>query len=236
MADTRSSLRADLLVLLAMFFPTLGAWYYFVHLEGSALARPAYIASKVVQFTIPLLWIVWTRRKPRALLDKRGIAAGLLSGLVMGATLLLIWYWRVQDTTVAQIAVPKIQAKLADFRIETPLGYLGMALALSCLHSLLEEFYWRWFVYQRLRVYLPSTVAAVIGSVAFASHHVIVLASFVPVELFWSHAAPAAAAVGVGGLLWCALLERYGSLSGAWLSHMLVDLALMAAGAIMLFF
>ncbi len=236
MAHSRTTWRADLSVLLALFFPTLGAWYYFVHLEGSELARPAYLASKVVQFAIPCGWILWTRRKPRALLDRRGIGVGLLTGLIMGGSILLLWYWRLQDTTVAQLAVPRIQSKLADFRIETPYAYLGMSLGLSCLHSLLEEFYWRWFVYQRLRAYLPAAVAAVIGSVAFASHHVIVLASYIPAELFWSHTAPASAAVGVGGLVWCGLLQRHKSLTASWLSHMLVDMALMTLGAIMLFF
>ncbi len=236
MVASRTAFRSDLLVLLALFFPTLGAWYYFVHLEGSSLARAAYLASKILQLAIPLLWIALTRRKPRSSLARRGLTAGLLSGLVMGASLLLIWHWQVQGTAVGQVAMPKMQAKLADFRIQTPFAYLGMALALSCLHSLFEEFYWRWFVYQRLRAYLPASAAAVIGSVGFASHHVIVLAAFVPPELFWSHAAPAAVAVGLGGLLWCGLLQRYGGLSPSWLSHMLVDLALMAAGAIMLFF
>jgi membrane protease YdiL (CAAX protease family) len=38
------------------------------------------------------------------------------------------------------------------------------------------------------------------------------------------------ASVAVGGALWAWLYRRSGSLLGPWLSHMLVDAALMAAG------
>jgi membrane protease YdiL (CAAX protease family) len=236
MTDTPQRLRADWLVPLAMVFPTLGAWAYFVQLEGLDTAQPAYFGSKILQLAIPFLWILWTGRRPRGLLRRPGLGAGLLTGVVMSLSIVAIWYWTVHGSDLSSVATTRIQAKMADFRIESPISYLGMALGLSGLHSLFEEFYWRWFVYRRLQPYMPLSAAAVVSSVAFASHHVIVLASFVPPEIFWTHAAPAAAGVGFGGLVWCALLQKFKSLTTSWTSHILVDLALMGIGAVMLFF
>ena len=61
------------------------------------------------------------------------------------------------------------------------------------------------------------------------AHHVIVLAVYLPAQyrvavLFFS------AMVAVGGLLWARLYEKSGSLYAPWLSHLIVDVALMVIG------
>ena len=100
----------------------------------------------------------------------------------------------------------------------------------SLIHSLLEEYYWRWFVYGRARHYLGIARANLLSSLAFMAHHVVVINSFLPGEYFWSVTIPLSLCVAVGGVIWSVLYQRSGSLYGAWLSHALVDLAIMICG------
>jgi membrane protease YdiL (CAAX protease family) len=225
---------ADLLVVAAMAFPTLGAWVYFVVLEGSPLARPIYLASKGVQFALPVLWWAMVRGGlPASGIGRGGwrrAAAGLLSGLALAAGLAVVYGGPLAGSPLAAEAAARIRQTLGDFRISGPGQYLAMAAGLAVVHSLLEEVYWRAFVFQRLAAWLPSAPAVALGSLAFASHHLIVVARYVPADRFWTLAVPATAAVGLVGAHWCALYRRTGSLLAPWASHLLVDAAVLAIG------
>jgi CAAX protease family protein len=228
---TRQRRWADGLVYLAMVFPTAGAWVYFVTLEGSALARWVYLLSKALQFSLPLIWVAAAGRKEaRPRLRPAGIAAGLASGAALAAFVLAAYAFGFRGSGLAAAAAVRIQGKLADFLVGSPAGYLALAAALAVVHSLLEEYYWRWFVFQRLACRLPARPAVTAASLAFAAHHVIIIAAFVPPDRFWNVAPAATAAIALAGALWCLLLRRSGSLLSPWLSHLLVDAALMAVG------
>jgi membrane protease YdiL (CAAX protease family) len=74
----------------------------------------------------------------------------------------------------------------------------------------------------------------VISSLAFMSFHVIVLAVFLP-HRFWELAVPLSFCVALGGCVWAWLYNRTGSIYAPWLSHVIVDLAIMAVGFDMVF-
>lgn len=230
---------ADALAFLAMVFPTVGALVYFVLLADSDHARWIYMASKVVQFAIPLVWVAilgvgrprMGLRQPRA----SGLASGLVSGTVMGASILAFYAFFLAGTPTAAEAVRRISDTLRVFGVDRPLPYLGMALGLSLVHSLLEEYYWRWFVFQRAEAWMPRPWAAVLSSLAFAAHHLIIVRRYAPEGTLFSVVLPATAAVALGGVVWCALYRRHDSLLAPWISHVLVDLALMGMGYWMVF-
>ena len=63
------------------------------------------------------------------------------------------------------------------------------------------------------------------------AHHVIVLAVLFPgIWQFFTLALPLSLCVGVGGAVWCWLYQRTGSLYAPWISHMLIDAAIMFIG------
>jgi membrane protease YdiL (CAAX protease family) len=99
---------------------------------------------------------------------------------------------------------------------------------------LLEEYYWRWFVFGWLRRQTPLLVAQLLSSLAFMAHHVVILAVFFPGR-FWTAAVPFSLCIAGGGFVWAWIYERSGSIYAPWLSHLLIDAAIMAVGYDLLF-
>lgn len=229
--------RSDLILLLAAVLPTVAAGVYFVGLQGSPYARTVYFAAKVVQFALPLAWLALERVPLQGLTGKpsrRGVVAGLALGALVAAGAFAWYFGWLAHSPLRQEVAARIGTALTDFRIATPLSYLAMSAGLSVVHSLLEEYYWRGFVYQRALTWLPAPAAMAVASAAFASHHLIVVARYVPADQFWSLAVPATVTIGATGALWCWLFRRSGSLLATWVSHLVVDAALMGLGAMLL--
>jgi membrane protease YdiL (CAAX protease family) len=107
---------------------------------------------------------------------------------------------------------------------------LGAFYALG--HSLLEEYYWRWFVFGQLMELSRPLTAVTISATGFMAHHVCVLA----VYFGWNSPAGfyltafCSLSVAVGGVLWALLYRRHGALYGVWLSHLLVDAGIFVIG------
>lgn len=105
-----------------------------------------------------------------------------------------------------------------------------MALYLSVLHAAFEEYYWRWFVLGRLRRGMPWLPAAAVAAVAFALHHVIVVAAYIPATHAWLLVPLLSLGIALGGLVWSVIYHRTGSVLGAWVAHVLADLGIMFCG------
>ena len=73
---------------------------------------------------------------------------------------------------------------------------------------------------------MSFSAAAILGSIAFAAHHLVVTAQFFP----FAFAFFLSICVGIGGMLWCWLYHRQGTLAGAWISHLIADAGLMTVG------
>lgn len=224
-----------LVLLIALVFPTLSAWAYFIALasEGgqNRAQQVTYAAAKIVQFALPLFCLfVFERRKPRYMAPTgEGLLLGLGFGVLVAAAMLGLYHFALRDVFLAGTTSEKIRQKLEQFDVPTPARYLGLAVFVSGVHSLAEEYYWRWFVFGRLRERVPPAAALIVSSLAFMGHHVIVLAVYFPGQ-FWLTAVPFSLGVAVGGAVWAWLYQRTGSLLATWLSHLLVDAAILAIG------
>src|SRR5438128_2332972 len=139
----------------AMCFPGVMAWVYFVALaqplqEDAGLtsgALPVYWASKVVQFGFPMLW-VWSFERHRlcpSVPSFKGLALGLGFGLIVAAVIFYAYYGVLSGSRILADTPSKIVDKLILFHADTPARYLFLGFFIAGLHSLMEEYYWRWF-------------------------------------------------------------------------------------------
>lgn len=224
-------------LLFAMLWPTVAAVGYFVGLasdEGTAGASNAafqafYAGSKVVQFALPIVWLgLWQGQKLRPGRPSfAGLRFGLAFGLLVAGAMLTLYFGPLRDTAMFAALAPRLRAKLADFGAATPARFALLGCFLTLVHSLLEEYYWRWFVFGELQRLIPVGAAIVLSGFAFMAHHVVVLASYVPNALFMLSLS---LGVAVGGMVWAWLYHRTGSIWSAWLSHLFIDAAIMVIG------
>jgi membrane protease YdiL (CAAX protease family) len=212
-------------VIFALVFPSIITWGYFVlaaHYSGT-VQQATYLSVKIIQFAFPLVWVWAVLREP---LRVRRVGPG---ELLMGATFSAVvvaagWFvfdLLLRETSAFTSAAAKIHEKIEQFGIDTAWKYAVLGVFYSLIHSLLEEYYWRWFAFRQLRNLIPPWPAMLISAIAFAGHHVIVLSEFFREApwLAWLFAS----AVTVGGVFWAWLYERTGSLYSTWLSHLLID-------------
>jgi membrane protease YdiL (CAAX protease family) len=214
----------------ALLLPTATALVYLVGLAGHSAAGLVYPASKVIQFTFPLAWVIFFQRRRIRITapTSHGLAEGAVLGLVVVAGMFGLYYGYLRGSP-AFASVPAVIARqMTDFGVHSLAGFLVLAGFISLLHSLAEEYYWRWFVFGQLEESMPLAAAIAISSLGFMSHHVLIvgkfLSSYGPYTWFFS------LCVATGGALWAWLYHRTRSLYGPWFSHFLVDTGLMWIG------
>ncbi len=134
-----------------------------------------------------------------------------------------------------QMEGPTIAAreKLTQLGLTSPVMLIGVAIFYSLIHSGLEEYYWRWFVYKGLAGEVSQPIAITVSALGFMAHHVLVLARYFTWTNPWTYGL--SICIAVGGVLWAMLYHRYRTILGPWLSHMLVDAAIFAIGFQMIY-
>jgi uncharacterized protein len=223
------------------FFPLVMTYIYFVKMDNpNGETNPALIAAfgigKAIQFLFPAVYVWWFERAqigfPRPTL--RGMPVAIGFGLLVGMSIFVLYFFWVQYIPVVAEKTPMmVNNRLKQFGRDSPLGFLGMAVYICVLHSLWEEYYWRWFVFGWMRRYVPLAVAIGLSSIGFMLHHVVILAVYMP-DHFWTLAMPFSLCVAFGGGVWAWLYQRSGSIYAPWVSHGLIDAALMGLGYWML--
>ena len=189
--------RRDVLALLcAMTFPSLMSWIEFWLLPGVEQGHGrslgiVFALGKVVQFAFPLVyvWMVEPEALSLAKPHTRGLGLAIGFAMVIVAGMCGVYFLVLKHSSLFEDTPEKLATLLANFHSNTPAVFFAMAAFISVLHSLLEEYYWRWFVFGRLERYLPVTAAIAISSLAFMAHHVFVLAYYFPGR-FWIATVP----------------------------------------------
>ena len=191
-----------------------------------------YAACKVAQFSFPLLWVSLNRRIPPSRVSSAsgGLLLGALSGIVIVVLMWSVYLMAFKDGPLALAAEPRVASRIAALGAASPGGFLALTVFLSVFHSFLEEYYWRWFLFGRLRTHIGAMPANVLSSAAFTGHHVIVLHAFMGSGANGWLTAALSMGVALAGMFWAWAYARSGSLVSPWLSHVLVDLGIMAIG------
>lgn len=222
-------------IVFASLMPLVMAWLGFVVMGGDADRQGwlgmIYGAGKLVQFPFPVVYILLTNPEMlrRMSFGLAGLGLGVGFGLLVDAAMVGVYLAVLHDVLVAGGTPAKIFAVLEGFHLATPLGFLFVGLFFCVVHSLLEEYYWRWFVFGMMRKWMPVAPAIARSSIAFMLHHIVILYVYFPGR-FWTLAMPFSIGVGIGGAVWAWIYHRTGSLLGPWMSHLLIDAGIFVVG------
>lgn len=228
-ADQRRHWRA---LGMAMAYPTLLTWAYFVLLRDApaAVQQSVYALGKTVQFVFPVVWVYWVWRQPwaRPLVRRQGLGIGLAFGTAVLLAMLGLFLTWLKNSEYGPGLDAQAVEKVRDLGLDSLWKYGAVAVFYALAHSLLEEYYWRWFVFGQLQRTMRPSWAIGISSLGFMAHHVILLGTFFgwasPLTYLFS------LGVAIGGAFWAWLYGYSRSLFAPWLSHMLVDIAIFVIG------
>lgn len=220
--------RLWLVLLPAMAVPFVAALFYFVIFSHYAFAKIIYALAKAFLLIWPILSIrlILGGRFPRIDLGCPTHRRAIPLGAVIGITIVLLMFGLMKTPLASMVIDSSQQIRQKARQLGVLEHYWLFAVFLSIVHSFIEEYYWRWFVYGQLRQICGINVAAVLAAAAFAAHHVVIAAQFFPA--LWALAA--GGTVALGGLIWCWMYQRQKTLVGAWLSHAIVDFGIMSIG------
>ena len=228
-------------VAVAIVLPTLVTWVYF-HLladHDEQLQQRAYSFGKFVQFGFPLVW-VWAFL--RQAISKAGLpedetaqpwsrSSSIQFGVAVGLAVVLAMvaiYWLMFPQSVLDDLRTEVESRVAGFGFASPLKFVALGAFYALVHSFMEEYYFRWFVFGQLRHVVALTPALVISGLAFMAHHVIVLDHYF--HAFIGLTAFLSLSIAVGGVIWAWQYEKSRSLVGPWISHLIVDAGIFAIG------
>lgn len=232
--------RNTLILLFALFFPTVLTWAYFIFGERFMpnFSKYIFVAGKTLQFAFPafiaafVLQTRWLVRRP----NRRGLASGAIFGAVVGLLIFFVGAYLSQEPGTFKPLVDNLReellGRLQPLGLATPGAFIVLTLFYSVAHSGLEEYYWRWFTFGLLASRLPYVAASLLANAAFALHHILLLG----VYFGFGQLATWFCSFGVfvGGLVWQEIYRRNDSIYGAWLSHGLIDAGIFAVGFLLL--
>ncbi len=215
--------RRKALLALVLISPTPAVGMVIAYfLVPGPIGTAAYTVSKAVLYGLPLVWLLWVDggRLSASPMRRGGLGVGLGSGLLIAAAMVTVWW------LAGPVDGAAVREALAPMSLDDPGRFLAVAVWMSFFNALLEEYAFRWFVHSRLRALLPAAPAVFVAALVFTAHHVVLLKAFFD----WPLVAAGTAGVLLGGLIWSAMYERYGSLWPGWVSHVIADLAIFYIG------
>lgn len=109
-------------------------------------------------------------------------------------------------------------------------NFLFVSLYISFINSLLEEFFFRGFLFSNLKALTGRGFSHVFSALAFSAYHAAMMAGWFSPVLF----VLVLAGLAVGGILFNRLNERGGSICVSWLVHMGANFAINTVGFILL--
>ncbi|MCM3782526.1 CPBP family intramembrane metalloprotease [Neobacillus mesonae] len=196
-----------------------------------AVLRPDYAVKSLIKWLLflilPACYAFYTKEVSFVELfkfDKKSIKFAVLLGaavftLIMGSYILLGPYLDLTQITGALQSNMGVNAE----------NFVFVAIYISIVNSLLEEFFFRGFAFLTLKSLTGRKFAYLFSAGAFAVYHIAMMTSWFTIPLFILMIVSLFAA----GLLFNWLNEKAGNIYASWMVHMCANLAINTIGFIL---
>lgn len=190
-----------------------------------AVIRPQYLIKsfiKIILFSImPLLYSRYNNELNLSSLfkvkSKKEIIIALLSGVsvfivILGAYFIIGNFFDFS----------KVVSSLSENVGVNNNNFLFVAIYISFINSLLEEFFFRGFAFLKLKEVSTRKFAYIFSSLAFALYHVAMMIGWFDISLFLL----TIVGLFIGGLIFNYFNEKYKNIYVTWLIHMFANFAI----------
>jgi len=196
-----------------------------------AVWRPGYLIKSIIKaflfIGLPLLHAhrhPQDRGRPWAVRNA-GLGKAVGAGLAVYA-LIMAAYLLMKD----HIDLSAVSGRLSGDVGVTAANFVWVALYITVVNSLMEEFFFRYFAFMMLARHVGRPAADIFSAAAFALYHVAMMLGWFDAGLV----AAAIAALAAGGLLLNRCDRRSGTIWPSWLIHLCANLAINTVGFILL--
>ena len=202
-------------------------------------AKVGFGIAKVLMMLAPIAWLIKVEKvKPRIPKWKKfPFGPGMLWAHATGALIFVIIAAAYYLVGRHWIDVEPMREKIVQMGMDNIWLYLAGALYWCTINSLLEEYFWRWFIFSRLLDVLPAAgsgrllsatnlIAVVGSSLLFTAHHVVAL----KVYFDWKTTLLASLGVFIGGFTWSLLYLRFKNIWACYVSHVYPDVIIFFIG------
>lgn len=194
--------------------------------------QPGYFVKSIIKIllflVVPSLYSIKNNRI--ALIDfikiksKKEIIKSLILGL--GVYLIIIVAYFILRSFINLVNIQNI---LSENLNVSKKNFIYVALYISFINSLLEEFFFRGFVFLNLNETITRYKAYLISGFAFSIYHVAILSNWFDPILF----IVALTGLFIGGIIFNWLDEKNKNLYNSWLVHMFANFAINTIGLMM---
>lgn len=193
--------------------------------------QPGYLIKSLIKFVmfllLPILYSVYDREcdlRRLFLPDKRGLLTALMMGLgvysvILGAYFLLRNHFDFSSFANSLTSSTGVNKK----------NFIFVALYISFVNSLLEEFFFRGFSFLCLKRLSGRLFAYLFSASVFSLYHIAMMIGWfgLPVILL------ALAGIFAGGMIFSFFNEKYDNIYLSWLIHMFANFATNTVGFIL---
>lgn len=196
-----------------------------------AIIQPEYFiksAVKVVFFlTLPLIYFILYKDKMIKTLfsiSKKALKTAFTLGISL-YVFIVVGYLLLQNV----IDFSQITGALSSNIGVNASNFIFVAIYISIINSLLEEFFFRGFSFITLKQYSSRTFAYFFSALAFALYHVAMMIGWFSMPIFLLMII----GLMIGGMLFNFLNEKYNSIYVSWIVHLFANLGINTVGLIL---
>ena len=194
--------------------------------------KPGYVPKSIVKIILFLILpLVFTAKDKNIsnkdyfkIKNKRKLIKSLLLGI--GVYIIILGaYFILKDF----INLDNIKERLLESISVNKSNFVIISIYISFVNSLLEEFFFRGFIFLGLKKLGKRIYAHIISGLAFAIYHVAIMFNWFNWQLF----IVAILGLFIGGILFNYLNEENENIYSSWLVHMFANFAINTVGFIM---